>query len=113
MTTLDHVNSLSNTKCDNVIMVVAEAVFEPLSKVKDLSHGPAKTELSLNSEWKSRLYPEVNEMYFFHGTKPDNVDAVCSQGLDVKMSAGQAVFGQAIYMAESSTKADQYTGSIY
>jgi len=37
------------------------------------------------------------------------VENVICQGLDIRM-AGTAVLGRAIYLAESSTKADQYTG---
>ena len=68
-------------------------------------------EALLPTTWKmDRLLSEVNEGYFFHGTKPEVVENVICQGLDIRM-AGDFVLGRAIYLAESSTKADQYTGS--
>lgn len=76
-----------------------------------LRRGIAETEKHLCSDWKERLYGEVNELYLFHGTPRNNIEGVCKLGLDPKMGRGKAVLGQAIYMAESSTKADQYTGT--
>jgi hypothetical protein len=35
------------------------------------------------------------------------------QGLDPRMARGGVVLGAAVYMAESSTKADQYTGILH
>jgi hypothetical protein len=46
----------------------------------------------------------------FHGTKPDVVDGVVNQGLDSRLG-GKGLFGSGIYLAESSTKADQYAGN--
>ncbi|XP_071087203.1 uncharacterized protein [Haliotis cracherodii] len=52
---------------------------------------------------------EVNEHYFFHGTKIDRLSAILSHGLDSRVGNMEAMFGSGIYGAESSTKADQYT----
>lgn len=75
-----------------------------------LKKGVPKTYQDLCTTWADRTYPEVNETYLFHGTQRSNIEGVCKLGLDAKMGHGKAVYGQAIYMAESSTKADQYTG---
>ena len=83
-----------------------------IANVEDLDKGPVQTEQLLNTDWKTRLYTEVGEMYFFHGTKSENIVGVFKLGLDSKMGNGKAVYGQAIYMAESATKADQYTGKV-
>jgi hypothetical protein len=87
-----------------------DGIFTKLSKLPGVQYGDSKIEKSLNREWKSTLYSEVNEGFFFHGTKAERVQGVIKQGLDARMAQGEAVFGQALYMAESSTKADQYTG---
>lgn len=86
-------------------------VFKKLSDLPNVQHGNSKVEKYIPKIWKSTLYPEVNEGFFFHGTKKENVQGVIKQGLDSRMGEGQAVFGRALYMAESSTKADQYTDS--
>ncbi|XP_021352075.1 uncharacterized protein LOC110449500 isoform X2 [Mizuhopecten yessoensis] len=54
------------------------------------------------------IFPEINEHYLFHGTKPEIVQTVIQQGLDCRMSDEKAMFGMGIYGAETSTKADQY-----
>lgn len=52
----------------------------------------------------------MNEHYLFHGTKRNALNHICNQGLNVGMASANALLGRAIYTAESSTKADQYTG---
>ena len=85
-------------------------MFPILATTPNLKGGGSKIEALLPTTWEmERLLPEINEGYFFHGTKPDVVENVICQGLDIRM-AGTAVLGRAIYLAESSTKADQYTG---
>ena len=51
----------------------------------------------------------ANEVFLFHGTKPENVQAIIARGLDCRL-AKSAMFGSGIYFCESSTKADQYAG---
>lgn len=51
---------------------------------------------------------EINEYFLFHGMK-DNMKQIVTQGLDSRMSSN-GLFGKGIYLAESSTKADQYAG---
>lgn len=55
------------------------------------------------------IYPEINEHYLFHGTQEDRIPTIAAQGFDVRLK-DKAMFGAAIYAAESSTKSDQYAG---
>ena len=74
--------------------------------------GRAQTEdLEKCGVFKDELHPEVNEHFFFHGTAEDAVDVICDTGLDCRLGSHQAMYGPGIYGAESSTKADQYTGT--
>ncbi|XP_060082609.1 protein mono-ADP-ribosyltransferase PARP14-like [Ylistrum balloti] len=72
------------------------------------SKGAIKTANLTDPTLKRDTFPEVNEFYFFHGTKPDILESIMKQGLDFRMSGEKAMFGQGMYLAESSTKADQY-----
>ena len=74
--------------------------------------GDPMTVTKLDDTMRTSLYEEVNEGYFFHGTKQENVEGVMKNGIDPRLAHQHAVFGQGIYMAESSTKADQYTGLL-
>ena len=86
-------------------------IFDSLESLPN-SKGPIKTLQELQPELKKQIFPEVNEVFLFHGTKADKFDAVISKGLDFRMAGDKAMFGSGTYMAESSTKADQYTGKI-
>ena len=89
---------------------LSDSIFLPLSKIKGTSHGEPLTYMNLDSKWKDTLYAEVNECFFFHGSREDKVDAKAKEGIDPRLAKASAVFGQAVYMSESSTKADQYSG---
>lgn len=84
-------------------------MFKPLSKIQGVKLGEPATFQRMDSAMKKTLYTEVNEGYLFHGSKRDNVMAKVKEGLDPRLANVGAVFGQAVYMSESSTKADQYT----
>lgn len=73
------------------------------------SRGELSTTQHLPSVLQLRLYSEINEVYLFHGTKEENIYSILTDGLDKRLSSN-AMFGSGIYFAESSTKADQYTG---
>ena len=66
-----------------------------------------------DSAGMSQLLWEINECHLFHGTRFDKKDAIIDQGLDFRLGSQHALFGQGIYFAESSTKADQYAGVRY
>lgn len=84
-------------------------MFTPLSKIQGVKLGEPSTFKHMDQSMKSTLYTEVNECYYFHGSRKDNVAAKVKEGLDPRLAKAGAVFGQAVYMSESSTKADQYT----
>ena len=49
-----------------------------------------------------------NEAYLFHGTKIENIQDIIENGFDLNKSKA-GLYGKAIYLAECSEKADQYT----
>ncbi|KAK3577718.1 hypothetical protein CHS0354_002931 [Potamilus streckersoni] len=84
--------------------------FPQLEKVKGCREGHIKT--SRVGKCLTRdVYPEINEYYFFHGTKTDKIGVICENGLDCRLSSNKSMLGTGVYGAESSTKADQYTDS--
>ena len=87
--------------------------FPSLKDLQVQNQGNVRTQAHLSSPLGDELYPEINECYVFHGTKPDVIKAVIRQGLDYRMSSDKAMFGMGIYGAECSTKADQYAGIAY
>ena len=58
------------------------------------------------------LVSEINEYYLLHGTKPDFTSCISSDGLDFRVASATPMFGKGAYCAESSTKADQYAGTM-
>jgi hypothetical protein len=54
------------------------------------------------------IVKEINEVYLFHGTKKANTSAIEANGLDSRLTSDDAMFGRGVYLAERSTKADQY-----
>lgn len=84
-----------------------------LDKVPVRNKGQIMTTSFLPDALKDDIFPEINECYVFHGTKPEVVRTVIRQGLDCRMGSDKGMFGSGIYGAESSTKADQYTGTFY
>jgi hypothetical protein len=46
-----------------------------------------------------------------HGTEKAAVDSIIKQGLDHRMASPDNLYGKGIYLTESSTKADQYSGN--
>ena len=52
---------------------------------------------------------EVNEYYFFHGSKDKFKDPIITKGFDFRF-AGNGLFGKGVYMAEEVKKSDGYSG---
>lgn len=72
----------------------------------------AKTEIaSYDHSWmpKSGLLTEVNEVFLFHGTKPDIADKVIETGFEERLASLGGLYGAGAYFAEKSSKSDQYT----
>ena len=59
---------------------------------------------------ESSLDTDIHEVYLFHGTKLECVPNIIEHGFDLKR-ARSGRYGKAIYLAESSEKADKYTGT--
>lgn len=87
---------------------IVEGELLPLHKVSG-STGPAKTMQHLDQTMQVHTHPEINEYYFFHGTKPDNVPVITGQGLDNRL-AYAGLLGTGVYGAEDAVKSNGYTG---
>ncbi|CAL1537023.1 unnamed protein product [Lymnaea stagnalis] len=72
------------------------------------SRGDVSTSQNLPKSITDQVYTEVNEHYFFHGTKVRYVNLIAENGFNMSV-AGLGQFGRGIYGAERSTKSDQYT----
>jgi len=70
---------------------------------------PAKTQELLPQDVRKTMYPQVNEVYLFHGTSAKGAAAIARQGFDIRRAAGTACYGQGIYFSECSSKSDEYS----
>lgn len=59
------------------------------------------------------IFTDINEVFLFHGLKKDFLNGVQNQGVDPRLSGDRVLFGAGSYFAESTSKADQYTGSFH
>jgi len=65
------------------------------------------------------LDTEVNECLLFHGTKPSAANSICETDFSVDLagSSSGALYGPGIYLAENSSKSDEYaqddTSGVY
>ena len=96
----------------------AASAKSPLSRLEEKSQarkGPVFTSRIIRKDnvLSQEIYEDINEHYLFHGTKADLVDSILHQGLDSRLAGDRAMFGAGVYCAESSTKADQYSGRLY
>eukprot|EP00966_Prymnesium_polylepis_P198854 4608806-Prymnesium_polylepis.1 len=91
---------------------VAEEVKQLYAKYK-LHRKPLKTKLDAKlQEFRHAAkeafdVPDAKETFLLHGTKPEVLLTVLSNGPSDKFSGG--LFGEGIYLAETPTKNDQYT----
>ncbi|KAH3740462.1 hypothetical protein DPMN_047168 [Dreissena polymorpha] len=90
------------------IDLIIAGIYHDLSNARGIKVGSTHIKALLIDEWTKRLYSEVSEKSPLHGTKPENVESVYP-GIGPE-TGEEAVLGPAVYMAESSSKADQYTG---
>lgn len=89
---------------------IFEKAFDKLEDIPTgMKHESIYTTQKADTNVLTDFYPEINEHYLFHGTREDRIDIIATQGFDVTR-ADKAMFGAAIYAAESSTKSDQYAG---
>jgi len=66
--------------------------------------------LTDGAEGLGDVEPGCNEFLFFHGSKPSAVNSICENDffLDLAGSRRGTLYGQGLYFAESSSKADEY-----
>lgn len=71
----------------------------------------AKAWMEFGEALADRLKPEINEWYLFHGTNTQAAEQICSHDFKFSLSGGNtgSLYGRGIYMAESITKADEYS----
>ncbi|EKX31416.1 hypothetical protein GUITHDRAFT_122390 [Guillardia theta CCMP2712] len=70
-----------------------------------------KTKVSTWRDWmKSSLLQDKtsNEVFLFHGTKHDMAEAILKSGLDERVCSLEGLFGAGVYLAENSSKSDEY-----
>lgn len=57
------------------------------------------------------LRSELNETFLWHGLNAMHIDTICSDGFDPRFCSLDGMFGSALYFAENSSKANQYSHS--
>mmetsp|Transcript_51508 Transcript_51508/g.119731 ORF Transcript_51508/g.119731 Transcript_51508/m.119731 type:complete len:150 (+) Transcript_51508:168-617(+) len=57
------------------------------------------------------MMPAVNEVYLWHGTSEAGATSIIQNGFKVELAGSSAgtLYGRGIYMAECSSKADEYS----
>uniref|UniRef100_A0A7S1W2A3 Poly [ADP-ribose] polymerase n=1 Tax=Neobodo designis TaxID=312471 RepID=A0A7S1W2A3_NEODS len=71
----------------------------------------AKTHQVASSRWIADLglrEKERNELLLWHGTKPDVVDLIATDGFDERLCKLSGLFGAGVYFADEVSKSDQY-----
>ena len=81
----------------------------PVDKVKGSTGKTVALMKHLDRSLTQNMHHEINEYYFFHGTKANAVDVIKSQGLDSRV-ANSGRIGAGVYGAEVSSKSAQYVG---
>ena len=81
--------------------------------IENISQGDSKPVMTskISQRMLSDVYPDINEFYLFHGTKKEYQNNITKKGFDARYGSASAMFGAGVYAAESSSKADQYTGN--
>ena len=87
--------------------------FPALEHIQGCQKGEIMTTKVMNKLLSNDMHPDLNEHYLFHGTKAEYVRNIAHKGVDSRKAGDRAMLGCAVYCAESSTKADQYSGNVY
>jgi len=85
-----------------------EKGFTNLAEMK--GSGQAKTMTSISQFLRSRLNPALNETFLLHGTKPTGAMGIREDGFDLSRAGSNVgtMFGNGVYLAEASSKMDEY-----
>lgn len=96
------------------LFLKAGVLEETFDKLEEIPAGKKKHPIFTTGKADTNVltdfFPEINEHYLFHGTREERIDIIATKGFDLNR-ADKAMFGNAIYAAESSTKSDQYAGT--
>ncbi|KAH3740439.1 hypothetical protein DPMN_047145 [Dreissena polymorpha] len=68
------------------IDLIIAGIYRDLSNARGIKVGSTHIKALLIDEWTKRLYSEVSEKSPLHGTKPENVESVYTQGLDPRLA---------------------------
>jgi len=105
----------SGCRVANVLRIENQAAYERYwlrkAQVADLRSSvgcepfPTATQNRLN-----KLDNSLNETYLFHGTNPESAHAIAKElfRIDKAGSCGGVMFGPGVYLAENSSKSDEY-----
>jgi hypothetical protein len=69
---------------------------------------------TLVKTWKKWMKTDLeqhtpsNEVFHFHGTSPEIVNIIASNGFEERVCSLRGLFGAGIYLAENSSKSDEY-----
>eukprot|EP00931_Biecheleriopsis_adriatica_P063043 TRINITY_DN38123_c0_g1_i1.p1 TRINITY_DN38123_c0_g1~~TRINITY_DN38123_c0_g1_i1.p1 ORF type:complete len:488 (+),score=110.97 TRINITY_DN38123_c0_g1_i1:74-1537(+) len=66
---------------------------------------------SLALDFSEPLLPDVNEVFLFHGTHESAADAITTKNFRINLAGSHtgSLLGRGLYLAENSTKSDEYT----
>lgn len=82
-------------------------LWDPEPKTQALTKDVPEAEAFFS---RAKLRKEVNEFYLFHGTNPTAAKLICDNDFNVKKAGSNAgtLYGPGVYLAEASSKADEY-----
>lgn len=83
----------------------------PPTPVQRLTKGEVQTGGALSATLQQSLrQKEVNEVFLFHGTSPVGADGISKNGFDLQFvgTGAGTMFGPGFYLAERSSKSDEY-----
>eukprot|EP00039_Didymoeca_costata_P007564 m.101228 g.101228 ORF g.101228 m.101228 type:complete len:1595 (+) comp13736_c2_seq2:1510-6294(+) len=81
------------------------------AKIKTtLAIQPTNLRVKSYERWmRDTLESQLNEVYLFHGTKPDVAAVIVETGFEEKVASLSGMYGAGIYFADQANKSDQYT----
>ncbi|MHB1887375.1 MAG: poly(ADP-ribose) polymerase family protein [Acidimicrobiales bacterium] len=97
-------------RVENRLLFTRYAVQREMIKSKgNVKTIPDVAALKASPQWISQQYLDssVNEVFLFHGSKAEVVEPIAKEGFNERLS-GDGQFGYGVYLAEHSSKSDQY-----
>mmetsp|Transcript_34718 Transcript_34718/g.77922 ORF Transcript_34718/g.77922 Transcript_34718/m.77922 type:complete len:271 (+) Transcript_34718:375-1187(+) len=59
-------------------------------------------------DFHKALNEDLNEVYLFHGTSADSATKIGNSGFDLVCASEESLYGPGVYLAEMSSKSDEY-----